>query len=140
MQGYVSIGCEPCTRPVLPGQQEREGRWWWEDAAAKECGLHKGNIEGKESAEEVRDSNHPCTVKKESFEDAPIELAVACRVRARIVREMGRCPVVAMLFLNALEIEADEVTVCHNFVSRARRRSRTCTPPLPSPRATWRPC
>jgi 3'-phosphoadenosine 5'-phosphosulfate sulfotransferase (PAPS reductase)/FAD synthetase len=39
--GYVSIGCEPCTRPVLPGQQEREGRWWWEDAAAKECGLHK---------------------------------------------------------------------------------------------------
>jgi adenylyl-sulfate reductase (glutathione) len=44
-QGYVSIGCEPCTRPVLPGQHEREGRWWWEDAAAKECGLHKGNID-----------------------------------------------------------------------------------------------
>ncbi|KAH9298424.1 hypothetical protein KI387_030106 [Taxus chinensis] len=43
--GYVSIGCEPCTRPVLPGQHEREGRWWWEDAKAKECGLHKGNIE-----------------------------------------------------------------------------------------------
>ncbi|ONK74937.1 uncharacterized protein A4U43_C03F11640 [Asparagus officinalis] len=43
-QGYVSIGCEPCTRPVLPGQHEREGRWWWEDAKAKECGLHKGNI------------------------------------------------------------------------------------------------
>ncbi|KAI3466563.1 hypothetical protein Pfo_023226 [Paulownia fortunei] len=43
-QGYVSIGCEPCTRPVLPGQHEREGRWWWEDAKAKECGLHKGNV------------------------------------------------------------------------------------------------
>lgn len=43
-EGYVSIGCEPCTRPVLPGQHEREGRWWWEDAKAKECGLHKGNI------------------------------------------------------------------------------------------------
>nr|GLL28761.1 5'-adenylylsulfate reductase 1, chloroplastic-like isoform X1 [Ipomoea trifida] len=43
-RGYVSIGCEPCTRPVLPGQHEREGRWWWEDAAAKECGLHKANI------------------------------------------------------------------------------------------------
>ncbi|KAF3531201.1 hypothetical protein DY000_02037755 [Brassica cretica] len=42
--GYVSIGCEPCTRAVLPGQHEREGRWWWEDAKAKECGLHKGNI------------------------------------------------------------------------------------------------
>lgn len=43
-QGYISIGCEPCTRSVLPGQHEREGRWWWEDAKAKECGLHKGNI------------------------------------------------------------------------------------------------
>jgi adenylyl-sulfate reductase (glutathione) len=44
--GYVSIGCAPCTRPVLPNQPEREGRWWWEDAAAKECGLHSGNIKG----------------------------------------------------------------------------------------------
>ncbi len=34
--GYVSIGCEPCTRPVLPNQLEREGRWWWEDSAG-EC-------------------------------------------------------------------------------------------------------
>ncbi|KAI3973139.1 hypothetical protein MKW92_004989 [Papaver armeniacum] len=48
LQGYVSIGCEPCTRPVLPGQHEREGRWWWEDAKAKECGLHKGNIRQQE--------------------------------------------------------------------------------------------
>jgi len=44
-KGYVSIGCEPCTRAVLPGQHEREGRWWWEDAKAKECGLHKGNLD-----------------------------------------------------------------------------------------------
>lgn len=43
-QGYVSIGCEPCTRPVLPNQHEREGRWWWEDATEKECGLHAGNV------------------------------------------------------------------------------------------------
>ncbi|MGD0960248.1 MAG: phosphoadenylyl-sulfate reductase [Methylomonas sp.] len=43
-QGYVSIGCEPCTRPVLPNQPERAGRWWWEDAAKKECGLHGGNL------------------------------------------------------------------------------------------------
>ncbi|KAM1996965.1 hypothetical protein ACFX15_029852 [Malus domestica] len=48
-QGYISIGCEPCTRPVLPGQHEREGRWWWEDAKAKECGLHNGNIKEKEA-------------------------------------------------------------------------------------------
>jgi phosphoadenosine phosphosulfate reductase len=43
-RGYVSIGCEPCTRPVLPGQHEREGRWWWEEATKKECGLHSGNV------------------------------------------------------------------------------------------------
>ncbi len=40
-RGFVSIGCEPCTRATLPGQHEREGRWWWEDATKKECGLHK---------------------------------------------------------------------------------------------------
>ncbi len=39
-QGYVSIGCAPCTRPVFPNQHEREGRWWWEEATLKECGLH----------------------------------------------------------------------------------------------------
>lgn len=51
-QGYVSIGCEPCTRSVLPGQHEREGRWWWEDAKAKECGLHKGNIEDAQGVDD----------------------------------------------------------------------------------------
>lgn len=39
-RGYRSIGCAPCTRPVHPGQHEREGRWWWEDATKRECGLH----------------------------------------------------------------------------------------------------
>ncbi|KAI9395651.1 hypothetical protein POPTR_004G011525v4 [Populus trichocarpa] len=50
-KGYISIGCEPCTRPVLPGQHEREGRWWWEDATAKECGLHKGNLKQGDAAQ-----------------------------------------------------------------------------------------
>ncbi|WP_394753705.1 phosphoadenylyl-sulfate reductase [Crenothrix sp.] len=44
--GYISIGCEPCTRPVLPNQHERAGRWWWEEATKKECGLHAGNVRG----------------------------------------------------------------------------------------------
>lgn len=39
-QGFLSIGCAPCTRPVAPGEPERAGRWWWEDDGAKECGLH----------------------------------------------------------------------------------------------------
>lgn len=43
-KGFTSIGCEPCTRPVLPNQHEREGRWWWEEATAKECGLHATNL------------------------------------------------------------------------------------------------
>lgn len=43
-RGFVSIGCEPCTRPIGPNQHEREGRWWWEEATAKECGLHKPGV------------------------------------------------------------------------------------------------
>jgi len=39
-RGYTSIGCESCTRPTLPGEEERAGRWWWENEAVKECGLH----------------------------------------------------------------------------------------------------
>jgi len=39
-QGYRSIGCAPCTRPVLPGEDVRAGRWWWEKTETKECGLH----------------------------------------------------------------------------------------------------
>jgi phosphoadenosine phosphosulfate reductase len=38
--GYTSIGCDPCTRAVAAGEDERAGRWWWELDAAKECGLH----------------------------------------------------------------------------------------------------
>jgi hypothetical protein len=39
-RGFVSIGCEPCTRAVTPGGYERAGRWWWEREEKKECGLH----------------------------------------------------------------------------------------------------
>jgi phosphoadenosine phosphosulfate reductase len=39
-KGYVSIGCEPCTKAVKPGEDFRAGRWWWENDGAKECGLH----------------------------------------------------------------------------------------------------
>jgi phosphoadenosine phosphosulfate reductase len=39
-RGFLSIGCAPCTRAVLPGEPERAGRWWWEHEEKKECGLH----------------------------------------------------------------------------------------------------
>ncbi|PKV42757.1 MULTISPECIES: phosphoadenylyl-sulfate reductase [unclassified Janthinobacterium] len=44
-QGYPSIGCEPCTRAVQPGEDVRAGRWWWENPDSKECGLHM--VDGK---------------------------------------------------------------------------------------------
>lgn len=40
-QGYPSIGCQPCTRAIEPGEDVRAGRWWWENPEHKECGLHK---------------------------------------------------------------------------------------------------
>jgi phosphoadenosine phosphosulfate reductase len=40
-RGYASIGCAPCTRAIEPGEDERAGRWWWESAERKECGLHR---------------------------------------------------------------------------------------------------
>jgi phosphoadenosine phosphosulfate reductase len=43
-QGFISIGCEPCTRAVAPHEHERAGRWWWESATHKECGLHRQNL------------------------------------------------------------------------------------------------
>lgn len=39
-KGFPSIGCQPCTRAVAPGDDIRSGRWWWEDPDHRECGLH----------------------------------------------------------------------------------------------------
>ncbi|WP_019994408.1 phosphoadenylyl-sulfate reductase [Aureimonas ureilytica] len=39
-QGFLSIGCAPCTRAIRPGEVERAGRWWWEEETKRECGLH----------------------------------------------------------------------------------------------------
>lgn len=39
-KGFASIGCAPCTCAVAPGEDERAGRWWWENAENRECGLH----------------------------------------------------------------------------------------------------
>lgn len=39
-KGYPSIGCQPCTRAIVEGEDFRAGRWWWEDKSKKECGLH----------------------------------------------------------------------------------------------------
>jgi phosphoadenosine phosphosulfate reductase len=40
-KGFPSIGCQPCTRAILPGEDIRAGRWWWENPETRECGLHK---------------------------------------------------------------------------------------------------
>lgn len=44
-EGFPSIGCEPCTRAVKPGEHPRAGRWWWESPEHKECGLHVGPVD-----------------------------------------------------------------------------------------------
>ncbi|HEY0831167.1 MAG TPA: phosphoadenylyl-sulfate reductase [Candidatus Dormibacteraeota bacterium] len=47
-RGYTSIGCATCTRATAPGEDERAGRWWWEDNEVKECGIHwDGHLDGK---------------------------------------------------------------------------------------------
>jgi phosphoadenosine phosphosulfate reductase len=43
-KGFPSIGCSPCTRAIMPGEDPRAGRWWWE-SSSKECGLHETKIE-----------------------------------------------------------------------------------------------
>ena len=45
-KGFPSIGCQPCTRAVQPGDDPRSGRWWWEDEGHKECGLHLNEEQG----------------------------------------------------------------------------------------------
>mmetsp|Transcript_31383 Transcript_31383/g.80089 ORF Transcript_31383/g.80089 Transcript_31383/m.80089 type:complete len:416 (-) Transcript_31383:289-1536(-) len=75
-RGFVSIGCEPCTKAVLPNQAEREGRWWWEDATAKECGLHSGNIKKGDGSTEAKKADRDlwidgrvATLSKEQVRD-----------------------------------------------------------------------
>jgi thioredoxin-dependent adenylylsulfate APS reductase len=41
-QGYPSVGCDPCSRAIQPGDDIRAGRWWWENPETKECGIHVG--------------------------------------------------------------------------------------------------
>jgi len=52
-QGYRSIGCAPCTRPVRPDEDPRAGRWWWEQAEHKECGLHPIRGQGRNSEDRI---------------------------------------------------------------------------------------
>lgn len=43
-RGFMSIGCQPCTKAILPNQHERDGRWWWEKTKLKESGIHAENL------------------------------------------------------------------------------------------------
>ena len=51
-KGYPSIGCEPCSRAIKPGEDIRAGRWWWEEPEHKECGLHLGQRNDKTKDEQ----------------------------------------------------------------------------------------
>jgi phosphoadenosine phosphosulfate reductase len=45
-QGYPSVGCDPCSRAIAPGEDARAGRWWWERPESRECGIHTGEEKG----------------------------------------------------------------------------------------------
>ncbi len=72
-KGYSSIGCDPCTRAVTEGETERSGRWWWESADKKECGLHpefldkKTATKKKKSVEVEINSKHLDQLENESI-------------------------------------------------------------------------
>ena len=55
-KGYPSIGCEPCTRAIQPGEDLRSGRWWWEKPEQKECGLHL--VDGKLVSKKQHNNNN----------------------------------------------------------------------------------
>jgi phosphoadenosine phosphosulfate reductase len=57
-QGYRSIGCAPCTRPVRPSEDVRAGRWWWESPEQKECGLHIAPAVSTEIVFKKKDAIH----------------------------------------------------------------------------------
>lgn len=63
-RGYPSIGCEPCTRAIKPGEPERAGRWWWENDEKRECGLHVPDTHATE--------NDAQPVSQASFTASPI--------------------------------------------------------------------
>ncbi|WP_345796845.1 phosphoadenylyl-sulfate reductase [Castellaniella sp. MT123] len=60
-RGYPSIGCEPCTRAVRPGEDPRAGRWWWEQRDSRECGLHASNLNDRPRVRSA--SSHPVSVE-----------------------------------------------------------------------------
>ncbi|MGE7368456.1 phosphoadenylyl-sulfate reductase [Neorhizobium sp. NPDC001467] len=68
-RGYPSIGCEPCTRAIKPGEPERAGRWWWENDEKRECGLH------------VPDNTHGTPAARNAAQPGPVSLATenGCR-------------------------------------------------------------
>jgi thioredoxin-dependent adenylylsulfate APS reductase len=65
--GYTSIGCAPCTRPVVPGESERAGRWWWEADTDKECGIHcsVGLLGSKSDREKTKEQQVVVTTETE---------------------------------------------------------------------------
>ncbi len=70
-QGYPSIGCQPCTRAIEPGEDVRAGRWWWENEDGKECGLHVSAGEGG-SAAVISDDAVGVKSKKDKTEGARV--------------------------------------------------------------------
>ena len=95
-QGYASIGCEPCTRPIRENEDVRAGRWWWLQSESKECGLHVTPAVQDQAAkmiEKVSHVNHPLPSMNNDYLDWLEAESIY------IIREVvGQCANPAMLF------------------------------------------
>ena len=71
-RGFPSIGCAPCTRAIQPGEDVRAGRWWWESADKKECGLHVANSSHPADSPHPADSAHQAAAHGNSIQEAAL--------------------------------------------------------------------
>jgi phosphoadenosine phosphosulfate reductase len=65
--GFASIGCAPCPRAIQPGEDERAGRWWWEEPAMRECGIHFDPLSGRMVPNEPKRSDVEVGAAASSF-------------------------------------------------------------------------
>ena len=94
-RGYPSIGCEPCTRAIKPGEPERAGRWWWEKDEKRECGLHvEGRSRRRSHISSKKDRSDPDSTDRSSTARTPDRPTIRSR------------PAAARPHLKALENEA----------------------------------
>jgi phosphoadenosine phosphosulfate reductase len=89
-RGYPSIGCAPCTRAIKPGEHARAGRWWWEDAANKECGLHVAAAPVTIVGKAHRESAHACGLHVARPSQLEVRIDAAAKLSTEDIEALKR--------------------------------------------------